>query len=144
MSKSTHELYKEIILEHYRSPRNSGRLENPDITAEAHNPLCGDGLELTIVLDGDRIEAVKVEVQGCSISQASASMMTEAIQGQTLADAAAFGSIFQAMMRDERNTPLPAPLQELQVFEVAKRYRSRIRCTLLAWEALLDGIKRDA
>lgn len=140
MAQFTHNLYKEIILDHSRNPRNRGRLENPDIRVKATNPLCGDELELMVALDGENISDVKVQIRGCSISQASASMMTEAIKGQKLEKAEQFGRLFKAMMLDEQNGPLPVEIQDLQVLEVAKRYQSRIKCTLLAWQALLESV----
>jgi nitrogen fixation NifU-like protein len=85
------ELYRDVILDHNRRPRNFGQLEAPDATAEGNNPLCGDRLTLSLKLDGDKIEDLRFEGKGCAISTASASMMTEAVKGK---DRAAIGDLF--------------------------------------------------
>ncbi len=80
----TSDIYKEIILDYYRNPRNSGELENPDVKAKDWNPLCGDVIEMQLKLNGDKVEDVRFRGQGCAISQASASMLTEFIKGKTI------------------------------------------------------------
>ena len=80
------ELYREVILDHYRNPRNKGHLDTPDASAEGVNPLCGDEIHVELSFDGDSVSEVAVSGQGCSISQSSASMMTEAIKGKSRAE----------------------------------------------------------
>ena len=86
---SLDDLYREVILDHYRNPRRRGALEHPDAHADGQNPLCGDELSLDLALEGDRIADVRIQGRGCSISQASASMMAETVAGKTLAEVAA-------------------------------------------------------
>src|SRR5947208_9682806 len=93
------DLYREIILDHYRSPRNKGELATPPATkVEGYNPLCGDEIVLYLQVDGDTVTDVKIGGQGCSISQSSASMMSAAIKGESVADVRALVRAFKALM----------------------------------------------
>src|SRR3990170_2848079 len=94
------ELYRELILDHYRSPRNRKRLESPDVVSEGYNPLCGDEVELELAFDADVISDVGFNARGCSISQASGSMLSEAVKGLTVAQARALIAAFTMMMTD--------------------------------------------
>src|SRR3989344_7520409 len=94
------ELYREVILDHYRSPRHHGKMEKPDVLEWGKNPLCGDELELYLTVNGDKITDLKFDGKGCSISQASASMMTEAVVGKSLAQVKAIVSDFKGMMME--------------------------------------------
>lgn len=129
-------LYREAILAHARHPRNAGRLEAPSLRGSAHNPLCGDELEVTLALDGAVIRAVRVQVRGCVIAQAAASMMSEAVHGLPLARAAELGQAFRRAM-DEGAETLPAELDALAPLLEVRRHRSRIRCAVLAWEPIM-------
>jgi nitrogen fixation NifU-like protein len=138
------DLYREIILEHFRSPRNKGRLEKPDISAEGVNPLCGDQLKLSIALAGDRIIDLKIEGHGCSISQASGSMMTEAVKGKTIPEAQHVAQAFKALMLENGVTPGDVDLGDLEALEGVKQYPVRIKCAILAWNTLLGGLATRA
>lgn len=118
----TSDIYREVILDHYRHPRNFGKLEKPDIRVKDANPLCGDVIELTLKVQDSRIEDVKFNGQGCAISQAAASMLTEAIKGKTVEEAKAFG-------KDDM-------LKALGI-EVGP---TRIKCALLALKTLKTGV----
>lgn len=135
---SLDELYKEIILEHYQRPRNRGRLEEPTIATRGHNPLCGDEVELSLLIGDDRIERAAFTGRGCSISQASASMLTEVVTGQPLAAARATASAFRAMMTGDG--PPPAANEELAALQGVKRYPVRVKCALLPWTALEEAL----
>jgi nitrogen fixation NifU-like protein len=136
------ELYRELILDHYRNPRNRGRMEEASVRVEGKNPLCGDRLELALKIEGDSIRESRVEAHGCSISQASASMMSEAIAGRSLKEAEGFVSEFKKMMLQGGDPEgLPAPLEDLKSLEGVKRYPVRVKCALLAWNALLQSIE---
>ncbi len=135
MTDSTHSLYREAILEHSRNPRNSSPVENPDRLARAANPLCGDELELTLALDGEAIREIGIQVRGCAIAQAAASLMSKAVKGKALSEAQALGRAFADHMHGDE-TSLPAELDGLRPLEAVKQHRSRIDCTLLAWQAL--------
>src|SRR5579884_2585103 len=95
------ELYRELILEHYRSPRNRGRLAEPDAAARGHNPLCGDDVEVSLQIADDTVSDVRFQAKGCSISQASASIMTEAIKGKSVDEARGLVESFKALMKGE-------------------------------------------
>ncbi len=136
----TDDLYREIILEHFKNPRNPGRLEKPDMTAQGANPFCGDELELTVSLKSETIQDIRAECKGCSISQASASMMTEAIKGKTLIAAEELAKKFKRVMLENSPMELPPELEDLESLEGVKKYPVRIKCAILGWNTLLDGI----
>lgn len=140
------DLYREIILDHYRNPRHRGRIEGADLRVEGKNPLCGDEVTLTIALSkegaGARVDRVGIEGRGCAISQASGSMMAEALEGRTLEEAAGFARAFKAVMLEGRDAEtLPPELAECRALENVKRYPVRIKCAILAWNALLQAIQ---
>lgn len=137
----TDDLYREIILEHFRSPRNSGRLENPTLISQGVNPFCGDELELTVALEGDVIRDLRVHAKGCSISQASASMMSEVIQGKAIPAAEALARQFKAAMLENTAMGTSPEWEDLQALEGVKKYPARIKCAILSWNTLLEGIE---
>ncbi|MBI4227948.1 MAG: SUF system NifU family Fe-S cluster assembly protein [Candidatus Omnitrophica bacterium] len=140
----TDELYRDIILDHFREPRNFGRLTPADLTAQGVNPFCGDELEVTARLQDSTIAQVMSQGKGCSISQASASLMTEALAGKTLDDAAQLARSFkQGLLGDGAAAPpWPPALEELKALEGVKKYPVRIKCAILAWNAFLDGVEQ--
>src|SRR5580704_210988 len=95
------DLYRETILDHYHNPRNRGKIENPGVTIEGVNPLCGDELTLYLNVENDKLEDLKIEAKGCSISMASGSMMSEAVQGQPVAKVEEIAGLFKQMMLDK-------------------------------------------
>ena len=135
------DLYREIILDHYRSPRHKGRVEDPDISARGYNPLCGDDIELTVRLRDGRIDAVAFDGHGCSISQASASMLTEAVTGKPLAEALELAASVRAMFTG--GDVDPESLGDLEALQGVNRYPVRIKCATLAWNALQVGAERE-
>ncbi len=137
----TDDLYREIILEHFRNPRNPGRLDRPDLTAQGANPFCGDELEITLALQGETIREIHSQGKGCSISQASASMMTEAVEGKTLAQAEELAKQFKAVMLENAPMNFPPDLEDLESLEGVKKYPVRIKCAILSWNTLLEGIE---
>jgi nitrogen fixation NifU-like protein len=132
------DLYREIILDHYAHPRNRGGLDPADIAVEGANPSCGDEISVFARLRDGVIEEVRFEGKGCSISQASASMMTEMVKGKTLEHAKALVDRFKAMMHgqpvDEEEAGDLVALQGVRKFPV------RIKCATLAWVALQQGV----
>ncbi|MDQ7857820.1 MAG: SUF system NifU family Fe-S cluster assembly protein [Armatimonadota bacterium] len=131
------DLYRDVILDHYAHPRNRGRLDPRDITAEGANPLCGDELTLFVRLDGDRVAAIRFEGRGCSISQASASMMTEAVAGKTLEEVRALVDAFRAMMHG--GAPAAA-LGDLVALQGVRKFPVRVKCATLPWVTLEQGL----
>jgi nitrogen fixation NifU-like protein len=139
---SLEELYKEVILDHYRSPRNKGRLDPHDVSLERNNPLCGDEIELFLRFNGDSVEAIAFEGKGCSISQASASMMTEKIKGLTIKDATALAESIKRMMAGEEEGDAQA-LGDLVSLKGVVKYPVRIKCALLSWNTLLEALEEQ-
>ncbi len=131
------DLYREIIIDHYRNPRHHGEVDPADVSLEASNPLCGDELGLTLRLRDGRVEAVGFTGVGCSISQASASMMCEEVSGRSQGDAAAIAHRFRAMLLEGGPTD---ELGDLEALQGVQQYPVRIKCALLAWNALLQGM----
>jgi nitrogen fixation NifU-like protein len=134
------DLYRQVILDHYQSPRNRGRLTSPDVATEGSNPLCGDEIEVSLAIADDRIADVAFQGRGCSISQASASMMTESIKGKSLADAAAVLGTFKTMMTDRTAGVDPATLGELEALQGVRRFPVRVKCAILPWNVLEEGL----
>ena len=141
------ELYREVILDHYRNPRNKGHLDSPEAEADGVNPLCGDEIHLELTFDGDVVSEVAVEGQGCSISQASASMMTEAVKGKTRAEIEQTVSKFRQMMSlDEGDDPGLDPerpgavLGDIEALQGVRQYPVRIKCASLGWNTLLEAL----
>lgn len=131
------DLYRDVILDHASHPRNRGRLDPSDVTAEGANPLCGDELVLFVRLDGDRIAAARFEGRGCSISQASASMMTEAVTGKTVAEVRALVGAFRAMMHGEAPS---SELGDLAALQGVRKFPVRVKCATLPWVTLEQGL----
>jgi nitrogen fixation NifU-like protein len=137
------ELYKEVILDHYRHPRNAQRLDDAQVKAHGFNPFCGDEVDLQLRLNEDgAIREVGFQGRGCSISQASASLLTEELKSKTLAQAEALRQAFRRMMMGERLTDEEREsLGGLEVLAGVRQFPVRIKCALLVFSALEDGIK---
>jgi nitrogen fixation NifU-like protein len=136
------DLYREIILDHYKSPRNRGSLEPPAIRTEGHNPLCGDEIEVYISVDNDIVSDIKISGQGCSISQSSASMMSAAIKGKPIAEVRALIYRFKHMMsiEDVEEPDTSAPLGDLEALQGVVKFPVRIKCAVLAWNTLAEAL----
>ena len=136
------ELYRELILDHYRSPRNHEPLESPDVVAEGYNPLCGDEIEIQLRFAGDSIEEIAFRGHGCSISQASSSMLTVAVKGKSAEEARSLIESFKRMMTDPDSEP-PEELGDLEALQGVAKFPVRVKCATLAWHALEDGLDRQ-
>jgi nitrogen fixation NifU-like protein len=134
------DLSREIILDHYQNPRNHGRLEHPTLANRGHNPLCGDEIELSVAIDHDSIiQDIAFTGRGCSISQASASMMTETVKGHKLDEAETVVQQFTRRMASRE--PPPAELEEeLDALQGVKKYPARVKCALLPWTTLRETV----
>ena len=135
-------LYQEIILSHYRRPRNHGAVEPADTRVHMTNASCGDEIVLSLRMEGKRIAAVGFEGQGCSISQASASMMTVLLQDRSLAEANVLAASFRDLVRGRGGARLDPSLGDLRALAGVSRYPIRVRCALLAWDALEEAARR--
>ena len=133
------ELYQEMILDHGRNPRNRGFPEGTNCDAEGHNPLCGDRLMLKLRCNGDIIEDVGFEGQGCAISTASVSTMTESIKGKTRAEARALFDQFHAMVTGVGDRDKLPP--KLSVFAGVSGFPMRVKCATLAWHTLQAALQ---
>ena len=137
------DLYRDLILDHYRHPHNKGELEHPTARVEGYNPLCGDEIELDLVVDdAGVIEDVAFKGRGCSISQASSSMMTDIVKGRTRAEARELVSAFTKMMTDPEETP-PEELGDLEAFQGVAKFPVRVKCATLAWRVLEEGLEKN-
>jgi len=142
MSTDLQSLYQELILDHYRRPRNWGRLDVPDRTAEGYNPLCGDRVTVHLTLAGDRVRDVRVQGTGCAISVASASLMSEAVKGKTIAEARHMFHEFHKLVTGHLHTNGERPsLGKLAVFAGVARFPARVKCATLAWHALHSALQ---
>ena len=139
---SLEELYKEVILDHYRTPRNKGRLDPHDVMLERNNPLCGDEIELFVKFEGETLAGVSFDGKGCSISQASASMMTERVQDLSVKDATELAETIKAMMAGEAEGD-PDVLGDLVSLKGVVKYPVRIKCALLGWNTLIEAIEES-
>jgi nitrogen fixation NifU-like protein len=152
------DLYREIILDHYRNPRNRGELESPPATrVEGFNPLCGDEVVLYFDVEGDTVRDIRIGGQGCSISQSSASMMSSAVKGKTLNEVRALSRAFKGMMSiHEQSLDGPSDgdgdgefasepdaevkLGDLEALRGVVKFPVRIKCATLSWNTLLQGL----
>jgi len=144
------DLYREIILDHYRSPRNRGELPPPAAHAVGHNPLCGDEIDVYLQVDDGVVTDIKVGGQGCSISQSSASMMSQAVKGKPVDEVRALVKRFKGMMsidedageRDETAEP-GAALGDLEALQGVVKFPVRIKCATLAWNTLVQALEES-
>ncbi len=141
------DLYREIILDHYRTPRNRGELPPPAAHAVGHNPLCGDEIDVYLQVEGDIVTDVKVGGQGCSISQSSASMMSQAVKGRSVAEVRALVRRFKGMMSIEEELPegeraaeVEVKLGDLEALQGVVKFPVRIKCATLAWNTLIEAL----
>jgi len=139
------DLYREIILDHYRTPRNRGELECPPAhKAEGHNPLCGDEITVFALVENGVLSDVKVSGQGCSISQSSASMMTQAIKGKSLDEVKALVRRFKVMMSIEEESEdsfsAEVKMGDLEALQGVVKFPVRIKCATLAWNTLVEAL----
>lgn len=137
------DLYRDLILDHYRNPRNKGELEKRTARVEGYNPLCGDEVEVDVLIDeAGVIEDVAFKGRGCSISQASSSMMTDAVKGHTKAEARDILEAFTHMMMDPEAEP-PEILGDLEAFQGVGRFAVRVKCATLAWRVLQEALDKE-
>ena len=136
------ELYEEIILDHYRNPRNNEELDNPDVEIEADNPFCGDEVKIQINFQNGRVDEIGVTGRGCAISQSSASLMSELAEGQTRGDLLHATDLVRRMMRDESLTEEELDeIGDIEALRGVRKYPVRIKCALLSWAALQDVLE---
>lgn len=139
----TDDLYRETILDHYHQPRNQGELANATVKIEGVNPLCGDEITLYFNVDDKTLSDVKINSHGCSINTASGSIMTECVKGQSLDNVKEVVDTFKSMMlTKDDDTELPEEMEDLECLRGVKKYPVRIKCALLPWNTLQQGLER--
>jgi nitrogen fixation NifU-like protein len=134
------ELYRDVILDHNRRPRNFGGLESADANAEGFNPMCGDRLTLRLKLADDTISDIRFEGSGCAISTASASLMTEAVKGKTRAEALKLFDRVHQLLTDDA-APTPSELGKLAALSGVRQYPARVKCATLCWHTLSAALQ---
>ena len=134
-------LFQELILEHYKHPRNKGELPDANRRVHMNNPTCGDEVWLQLRLEGDRVQDARFMGEGCSISQASISMMTQLLKGKTREEAAALIQRFTQMMHGDGEAARDRVLGDLRALAGVSRFPVRIKCALLGWNALEEALK---
>jgi nitrogen fixation NifU-like protein len=130
------DLYRDVIVDHNRNPRNFGKLDPADAHADGHNPLCGDRLSLYVNLEGDRIREAKFDGSGCAISVASASLLTEAVKGKTRTEVKALFEDMHTLLTRHDATIDPAKLGKLAALSGVREFPARVKCASLCWHTL--------
>lgn len=137
-------LYEQVIIDHNKNPRNFGELPHPTCQAQGYNALCGDQFTVYLRLEDDRISEVSFKGCGCAISKSSASLMTLALRGKTIAEARELFARFHDMITSEPGQPIPAEqLGKLQVLCGVREYPVRVKCATLAWHTMLAALEED-
>jgi nitrogen fixation NifU-like protein len=138
------DLYRDVIVDHNKHPRNFGRLEPADAHADGHNPLCGDQLSVTVNLAGDKISDVKFDGSGCAISVASASLMTEAVRGKSVAEFEALRSKVHELLTQHDSTIDPMSLGKIGALSGVREFPARVKCASLCWHTLEAALQHQA
>ena len=136
------QLYRSVIMDHYKHPRNKGELEDGTITIDMNNPTCGDEIRLMLDVKDNIVDDVRFEGHGCSISMASASMMTEAVKGQTVDRALEMGNEFSKMMLGEDYT-ITDDMGDIEALSGVSQFPARLKCATLSWKAFEKGFKEE-
>ncbi|CAM2873989.1 Fe-S cluster assembly sulfur transfer protein SufU [Salinicoccus roseus] len=137
------QLYRSVIMDHYKNPRNKGVIEDGTLTVDMNNPTCGDRIRLTLNVVDEIVEDVKFDGEGCSISMASASMMTESITGKNINEALSMGDEFSKMMLGE-DYDISEEMGDIEALSGVSQFPARIKCATLSWKALEKGVKADS
>ncbi len=154
MADQLEDLYREVVLDHFRRPRRSGRLEVPPAAqARGYNPLCGDDVTVYVETEGDRIRDIRIEGRGCAISQASASIMSELVVGKTVAEAERTTTRFRSMLgidsddglgSFDSDRPAGSQLGDAEALGSLRQFPARIKCAILGWNTLHDALEEAA
>ncbi|WP_080844212.1 Fe-S cluster assembly sulfur transfer protein SufU [Cytobacillus gottheilii] len=135
-------LYRQVIMDHYKNPRNKGILEDDSLTIHMNNPTCGDRIQLTLKVEDGIVADAKFDGEGCSISMSSASMMTQAIKGKTFEDAVKLSKIFSDMMQG-KDYDDEIDLGDIEALQGVSKFPARIKCATLPWKAMEKGINES-
>lgn len=136
------QLYRQVIMDHYKTPRNKGSLEQDSINIEMNNPTCGDRIQLTLQVEDGLVKDAKFDGEGCSISMASASMMTQAVKGKDIDTALQLSQIFSDMMLGKEYDD-SVDLGDIEALQGVSQFPARIKCATLAWKAMEKGVQSE-
>ncbi|GEN47033.1 Fe-S cluster assembly sulfur transfer protein SufU [Alkalibacillus haloalkaliphilus] len=139
-------LYRQVIMDHYKNPRNRGQLEGDHITVELNNPTCGDRIDLQLKVENGVVKDAKFEGEGCSISMSSASMMTQVIIDKPIEDALKMSEMFSDIMLGKEMEGYEFDIESLgdiQALQGVSKFPARIKCATLAWKAMEQGVEKD-
>lgn len=143
MSYNLDTLYRQVIMDHYKSPRNKGVLDGEALTVDMNNPTCGDRIQLQFQVEDNIVKNVKFDGEGCSISMASASMMTQAVKGKKLEEALKMSELFSQMMMGENINTEKLDLEDIEALQGVSKFPARIKCATLAWKAMEKGFHEE-
>lgn len=133
------DLYRRVIMDHYKSPRNKGKFEDGGVSIDLNNPTCGDRITLQMKVEDGVVKDARFVGEGCSISMSSASMMTDAIKGKTLDEALQMADNFSGLMKGE---PVEFEYEDIEALSGVNKFPARIKCATLAWNALRKGVEQ--
>ncbi|ASN04841.1 Fe-S cluster assembly sulfur transfer protein SufU [Virgibacillus necropolis] len=133
-------LYRQVIMDHYKHPRNRGFVEGDALTVDMNNPTCGDRIQLQLKIDDGIVTDAKFEGEGCSISMSSASMMTQAVKGKKIDQAMKMSELFSQMMLGEDVDTEEFDLEDIEALQGVTKFPARIKCATLAWKAMEKGV----
>ena len=138
------QLYRQVIMDHYKNPRNRGQLDSSEsVTIDMNNPTCGDRIQLQLQVENGQIKNARFTGEGCSISMSSASMMTEAIKGKTLDEALKMSQLFSDMMLGKDIDSEEVELGDIEALQGVAKFPARIKCATLAWKAMEKGVNQE-
>ncbi|ESU31322.1 nitrogen-fixing protein NifU [Bacillus sp. 17376] len=136
-------LYRQVIMDHYKNPRNKGVLEEGSLTVNMNNPTCGDRIQLTMKVEDGKVADAKFEGEGCSISMSSASMMTQAVKGRHIEEALKLSTVFSDIMQGKDYEEDDLDLGDIEALQGVAKFPARIKCATLAWKAMEKGLKEE-
>jgi len=137
------QLYRSVIMDHYKKPRNKGALEGSNVTIDMNNPTCGDRIRLTLQVNNGIVDDAKFDGEGCSISMSSASMMTQTVKGKTVEEAQNLAHIFSDMMLGKEYDD-SIDLGDVEALSGVSKFPARIKCATLAWKAMEKGVQNES
>lgn len=136
-------LYRQVIMDHYKNPRNRGSIEGDPMTVDMNNPTCGDRIQLQLLIDDGIVKEAKFDGEGCSISLSSASMMTQAIKGKPIDEALRMSDLFSDIMQGKDVDEDNLDLGDIEALQGVSKFPARIKCATLAWKAMEKGVDEE-
>lgn len=140
MSSNLDEMYRDIIMDHFRAPRGRDPLPRADIKSGGSNPSCGDEMDMEVAIEDGEVKDVHVGCKGCAISVASGSMLAEVLKGRTLGEARRIAELVRAMLKGEE-VEIPDDLEDIDALKGVRQFPVRVKCALLAWATFIEGLK---